>query len=961
MHKKSKLLFLVLICSIQIKAQDFSSMVDPMIGTGGAGHTYPGATVPFGMVQVSPDTRIDGSWEGCGGYHHSDSLLYGFSHTHLSGTGCPDYGDVLLLPFSGSSDAPLKKHARFSHANESASPGYYSVHLEDDDIDVQLTAGLRSGFHLYEFAAGKSVQVLLDLFHRDQLLDGSIRQVSTTSLEGYRRSEGWAKNQELYYCMEFDRPFTMLPATGDSTGKKRVVLVFEGSARTVRIKVGLSSVSEKNAWLNLRSDMPDWDFDKVRNSARASWNKELSKIKVNGATDVQSKIFYTALYHCMVVPNTFSDVNGEYRGRDGKIHKAVGYTHYSVFSLWDTFRAWHPLMTLIDRKRTSDYIKTFLAQYKEGGLLPVWELWSNETECMIGYHSIPVITDAWMNGIRDFDANLALEAMRKSAESRQRYGLGNYVDGGRLTMDDEHESVSKTLEYAYDDWCIAQFAKSIGNMKVYETYMRRSQSWKNLFDESTGFIRPVKNGGWLSPFDPYEVNNNFTEANAWQYTFFVPQDIPGLQAMLGGKDAFAEKLDDLFSADTKTTGREQADISGLIGQYAHGNEPSHNMAYLYDYADQPWKTQDKVRSIMDDFYKPAPDGLIGNEDCGQMSAWFVLSSLGFYPVTPGAGYFAIGTPLFPEVIVSLESGKNLTVRADEVSSKNRFITAMTVNGKVHDASFLSAEILRSGATIDFSMSDKSNKGRGLATYPHPTVDSNQCIIRVPMLIASGKTFNDTLLLTISSGSDSVFYTLDGTIPSISSKKYSGPVLLNQTSEVRAVAVRNGMKSSATSGKFHKLPHPDWKISISSEYTPQYSAGGPDGIINGVRGDKEWRKGDWQGYQGQDFEAVIDMGSEKEIKKFTAGFLQDTRAWIIMPQEAVFLVSTDGKDFKEIGRVSHSIDARDMESQVHDLVKEVPPIKVRYVKVRAVNFGDLPPWHLGAGYPAYIFIDEIMID
>lgn len=965
---KRQFLFLLTFASatVSLTAQDLTKYVDPFVGTGGAGHTYPGATAPFGMVQVSPDTRIDGSWEGCSGYHQSDSMLYGFSHTHLSGTGCPDYGDILLLPFSGPPVAGEKKAVRFRHATEKASPGYYAVKLEDDGIDVELTAGLRSGFHRYTFTAGKSKQVLLDLYHRDLLLDGRIRAISPTKIEGFRRSEAWAKDQWVYFCIEFDQPFKLLRAQ-DTRGpveplaEKRVVLVFEGDGSTVQAKVGLSSVSEANAWLNMKNDSPDWNFNAAVARVRAEWNKELSRIEVRGATDEQFKVFYTALYHCMVVPNVYSDVNGEYRGRDGKVHKAVGYTQYTVFSLWDTFRAWHPLMTLIDRKRTSDYIKTFLAQYEQGGLLPVWELSANETECMIGYHAIPVIVDAWMNGIRDFDPKLALTAMRKSAESRERYGLGAYIDGGRLTMDDEHESVSKTLEYAYDDWCIAQFARTIGDSAVYENYIRRSQSWKNLFDRNTGFIRPAKNGGWLQPFDPYEVNNNFTEANAWQYTFFVPQDIPGLQNMLGGKEAFAKKLDDLFSADTKTTGRQQADISGLIGQYAHGNEPSHNMAYLYDYAGQPWKAQEKLRQIMDDFYKASPDGLIGNEDCGQMSAWYVLSSLGFYAVTPGAGYYAIGTPLFPEAVVHLENGKDLVVRADEVSASGKYVQSLSWNGNYVGSAFIGTAKLMSGGNLSFTMKDRPNMGWGVAPFEHPSVRTEEEIVLVPFLLAPGKTFNDSMLVTITSNTDSIFYSIDGSEPTVNSLRYHAPVALTKTGTLRAVAVKNGNYSKMTRGDYYRLPHPDWKVTLVSTYTPQYSAGGPDGIINGVRGDEEWRKGEWQGYQGQDFEVVIDMGKEMSLQRFGAGFLQDTRAWILMPKDVAFFISTDNNNFTQVAKVDNTVSARDMNPQTHDLIREVPQVRARYVKVKATKFGDLPDWHLGAGYPAYIFIDELILE
>jgi hypothetical protein len=764
--------------------------------------------------------------------------------------------------------------------------------------------------------------------------------------------------------MEFDQPFNLIPAADTSMpqdpGKsKRVVLRFEDKVKSVQVKVGLSSVSEKNAWKNLEADITGWDFNTVRQQARDAWNKELGRIEIKGATAEQQKVFYTALYHCMVVPNTYSDVNGEYRGRDGKVHKANGYTHYTVFSLWDTFRAWHPLMTLIDRHRTLDYIKTFLSQYEQGGLLPVWELSSNETECMIGYHAIPVIVDAWMSGIRDFDSKLALKAMRKSAESRDRFGLGAYMDGGRLSMDDEHESVSKTLEYAYDDWCIARFAASIGDSAVYKTYTARSQSWKNLFDVQSGFIRPVKNGGWLEPFDPFEVNNNFTEANAWQYTFFVPQDIPGLMNRLGGKEGFAKKLDALFAADSRTTGREQVDISGLIGQYAHGNEPSHNMAYLYDYAGQPWKTQERVRQIMDDFYKPVPDGLIGNEDCGQMSAWYVISAMGIYEVTPGSGYFAMGTPFFPQLIVHLENGKQITINADKTSSVNNH--EVKVNGQPLNASFISRETLLNGAIMDFTMQATPDKNWGMASFTHPGVNPDEEIIRNPMILTTSLTFKDSLTVTVFSECDSVFYTTDGSLPLFNSTRYSGPFSISNSCTIRVIAYKNGKPSKMVHGIFNKLPHPDWTVKLTSEYSRQYSAGGPDGIINGVRGDLNWRKGEWQGYQGQDFDVLIDMGQSKELSKVAAGFLQDTRAWILMPREVTFSVSEDNVNYKVVATVINTVAENDMKTQMKEFSSAVSRARARYVKVHATNYGNLPSWHLGAGSPAYIFIDEITVE
>ena len=621
-YMKNKILFLltfisILFCS-SFKAQqlNYSDHVDPMIGTGGHGHTFPGATVPFGMVQLSPDTRVDGSWDGCSGYHYSDSIIYGFSHTHLSGTGCSDYGDIMIMPMMGQSSFDNKIYSsKFSHKNEKASVGYYAVKLDDDNIDVELTATTRVGVHKYIFNKDGKANIVIDLNHRDKLIYGEVRVVNDTVIEVMRESEAWAKDQIIYARIVFNKPMKMdeVKAEGGkmhwNTYKTAKGIVYNGNVlkinfssdikmgETLLVKVAISPVSAEGAKKNMDAELPGWDFEKIKKDAKTLWNNELRKIEITSNDLDKLKVFYTALYHTMIQPNVAMDVDGMYRGRDNKIHKAEGFTYYSVFSLWDTFRAAHPLYTIIDQKRTADFVNTFLAQYEQGGRLPVWELASNETDCMIGYHSVSVIADAMVKGIKGFDYEKAFEASKHSA-MLDHLGLKAYKQNGFISMDDESESVSKTLEYAYDDWCIAQMALVLEKDSDYTYFMKRSQSWKNLYDPETGFMRPKKNGGWLSPFDPREVNNNYTEGNSWQYTFFVPQDIYGLISMMGGKEKFENKLDELFSTSSQTTGREQADITGLIGQYAHGNEPSHHMAYLYNFVSKPSKTQKYIHQIL---------------------------------------------------------------------------------------------------------------------------------------------------------------------------------------------------------------------------------------------------------------------------------------------------------------------------------------------------------------------------
>jgi len=633
-----------------------------MIGTGGHGHTYPGATVPFGMVQLSPDTRIDGSWDGCSGYHYDDSVIYGFSHTHLNGTGCTDYGDIMLMPTMGEHNfIPNEYGSKFSHSNEKATAGFYSVKLDKHNIDVRLTSSTRVGFHEYTFNNAGQANIVLDLNHRDKLLYGDVKIIDKKTIQILRRSEAWAKDQYVYAQIEFSVPLEISKSHSNEEisptffAGTELKLAFSKQVKKgekISVKVSLSPTSYEGAKLNM-SEINGWDFNKVKQEAEQLWDKQLAKIEITETDKDKLSIFYTALYHTMVQPNIAQDIDGKYRGRDNKVHNGEGFDYYSVFSLWDTFRGAHPLYTLIEKKRTADFINTFLKQYEQGGRLPVWELASNETDCMIGYHSVSVMADAMAKGITGFDYEEAFEAAKHSA-MLDHLGLDAYKKQGFISMDDEHESVSKTLEYAYDDWCIAQMAQILNKKEDYEYFMKRSQSWKNIFDWNTGFMRPKKNGGWDKPFDPREINNNFTEGNSWQYSFFVPQDIPGMIEAYGGNDKFEAKLDEMFNSESKTTGREQVDVTGLIGQYAHGNEPSHHMAYLYNYIGKPEKTTEKVHYILNNFYKNSPDGLIGNEDCGQMSAWYVLSSMGIYAVTPGETIWSTVKPNFEKIKVNFE-------------------------------------------------------------------------------------------------------------------------------------------------------------------------------------------------------------------------------------------------------------------------------------------------------------------
>ncbi|MDI1256878.1 MAG: GH92 family glycosyl hydrolase [Flavobacterium sp.] len=919
---------LLLFLSTAIFSQNYSKYVNPFIGTGGHGHTFPGATLPFGMVQLSPDTRIDGSWDGCSGYHYSDNVIYGFSHTHLNGIGVSDFGDIMLMPTMGEPNLDNKSYAStFSHTNEKASAGFYAVKLDKDNIDVALTASTRVGFHQYTFAKSGQANIILDLNHRDKLLMGNVRIIDDKTIEVLRESEAWARDQYVYARIEFSVPMTITKVNNNAFAPAKTTdKQFAGSLLAISfskqvkkgdkilIKVALSPTSFEGANLN-SSEIKDWDFEKVKKAAATAWNKELSKIEITCNDKDKNAVFYTALYHTMMQPNIAQDLDGKYRGRDNEIHTAEGFDYYSVFSLWDTFRAAHPLYTLIEKKRTSDFINTFIKQYEQGGRLPVWELASNETDCMIGYHSVSVIADAMAKGITGFDYEKAFEAAKHSA-MLDHLGLDAYKKNGFIAIDDEHESVSKTLEYAYDDWCIARMADLLHKDDDYKYFIARSQNWKNIFDWNAGFMRPKKNGGWEKPFDPREVSNNFTEGNSWQYSFFVPQDIPGMIKAYGGKEKFEAKLDEMFAAPSATTGREQVDITGLIGQYAHGNEPSHHMAYLYNFVGKPEKTTERVHFILDNFYKNAPDGLIGNEDCGQMSAWYVLSAMGIYAVTPGSGEWSKTSPYFDEVKVHFENKEKLTITKKGMKGYLKEVLA-----KAKEQSFMNLPI-------------------------------------VPVINAESKSFKDKMAIKFSSAlkATEIFYSVNES----KFRLFKDEVVLDKTSKVSFYSNDGYGKSSDTiSATFFKKPN-NYTIDIKSKYNRQYNAGGPDGLIDGIFGSENWRKGDWQGYQSQDFEATIDLQKEQKVSEISANFLQDSRAWILMPTKVEFYTSTDNLNFTLAKTIENTLDAHISDTKIVNFKAEINSINAKFIKVKAYNYGALPEWHQGFGGDAFIFIDEITI-
>ena len=723
-------------------AQHLIRYADPTVGTGGHGHTYPGATVPFGMVQLSPDNGTEG-WDWCSGYNYSDSFIAGFSHMHLSGTGCGDWCDISVMPNTTLiPDSASHFRVRFKHKNEEKWPGYYSVQL-NNGIKVALTATAHCGLHQYTFPAGSRPVLRFNLafaINYDSTTQTRIYQINDSTVIGYRYSTGWAKEQRVYFAARTSMPFRKLHIYNNANHQEigegdETADVYNGelefkdiSGMELFMKVGLSSVSTDKA-LQALQEIDGWEFVSVVKDASQKWEDEFTKIEVQSADDKLKRVFYSALYHTCMAPVLYSDADREYQNAKGEIKKMKTGQRYTVFSLWDTFRGLNPLFTLTQPERNTDILNSMLAFCDENGLLPVWDLSTYETNCMSGYHAVPVLADAVLKNTSGLDPERVYAAMKKSALQDVR-GTQDYIKYGYLPQDKGSYSVTITLEYAYDDWCIAQVAKKLGNDKDYELFMNRSQAYKKLFDKSTGFIRGKNSDGkWVVPFDPYmtstEGKSMYEEGNAWQYTFFVPHDVRGLAKEYGSYDKFIQKLDSLFTVSSNVKGESAPpDVSGLIGQYAHGNEPSHHIAYMYTFVGAPWKTQQKVRFIVDSMYHDAPDGYAGNEDCGQMSAWAVWSMMGLYPANPASGEYVFGSPMFDNVAIKLPGGKQFIIKTKNNAKDHPYIQSVTFNGKPYSKTYIDHATLLHGGTLEFVMGEMPNKKWGSDPKDWPSSVNN---------------------------------------------------------------------------------------------------------------------------------------------------------------------------------------------------------------------------------------------
>ncbi len=987
------LLLALAACTQEPKADfvtDAAQYVDPFIGTGGHGHTFPGATVPFGMVQFSPDTRMN-DWDGCSGYHTSDNTILGFSTTHLSGTGCSDYGDFRFMPFTGEvkfdkgeeDNTSTGYRSAFQHENEDAKAGYYAVLLDDYNTKVELTTGDRVGMMRCTFPQGADARLLLDMVEgvNDEFVyEANLKMEGLNAISGFRRTRDWAREQYLYFYAEFSKPlkdhtFINMPdslvVNADSTKVDQIkgeyvkaCFDFGGTDEPLVMRIALSAVDVEGAKNNLKAELAenDFDFDALKQKAYDKWNKELLRYEVSDPNESNKTVFYTALYHCMVAPNLFSDADGRYRAHDLQVYKSERPV-YTVFSLWDTFRSLHPLFSLMQRERTLDFINTFINKYETNPhhMLPIWELAANETYCMIGNHAIPVIADAYFAGIRDFDTEKALEAMVASQKDDFR-GMGAYMKYGYIPIEVEGEAVSKTLEYAYDDWCVARMAEAMGKQDIADEFYARAQAYKNIYNPENQFFQGRRNGGWSRPFDPAQVNFTLTEANSYQYGFFVPQDVNGHIDLMGGWNAYEAKLDALFNAPSNLTGREQPDITGLIGQYAHGNEPSHNTVYMYNFVGQPTKTQRYVKQVLDDFYTDRRDGYAGNEDCGQMSAWAVLSCMGFYPATPASGYYVLGVPRFERTRLTFENGKQFEVIAKNLNNKNCFVKSVKLNGQPLERSFITFEEVYNGGTLEFTMTDQSNST--WATQPEncPVVRTHgDNIVIVPTINAQSDTFFDSLMVSMSHPVEGVkiYYTMDGTDPRENGQLYEQPLCLKENATLCAAAEQDGRWSLPIDAQYY-LIDARHSVKLENKYNEQYEAGGLKALIDHQRGGENFRTGSWQGYYGVDLIATVDLGQSKKINRLAGSFLQEIYSWIWMPTEVEYFVSDDGKSFRSVGKVKNTVPT-DADGAFVQEMEVRPRTNARYVKMVAKTIGTCPEGHVGAGQKAWIFCDELVIE
>lgn len=920
------------------------SKVNVFQGTGGHGHTHPAATAPFGLVQAGPDTRTEG-WDACSGYHYDDDTLLGFSQTHLSGTGIADLNDFLFQPFQSK---PRKGKYPFRHQDEYAYPGYYSVKIPFHRMKVDIVATPRGAIYQINYTKSKKSFLLIDLMHRDGVNYSSVTKVNDTTLVLERLSTSWAKNQHAYLYVVFSQKIKDIHIQWKAKNIASGVLIKFAPTKTYYIKVGYSGTDKEGAALNYEAELKPFCFEELKTLNLNVWEKELSAFNVYGKEN-EVRTFYSCLYHCFILPSVWSDVNGRFR-IDDRIYQDTGYVLYSLFSLWDTYRALHPLLVITHPHRTNDFISTFLSMYRHRKRLPVWELHGNETNCMIGAHSISVMTDAYVKGIGKGKGMDMLDAMTDEMFQRAK----TYSPSSFITADQGQESVSKTLEHGYDDWCVARMAERLtGPSPLQFFHDRRAVGYRSLFNPQRKFMQARRNGKFLEPFDPAEVNHHFTEANSWQYTFHAPYDISAFAEMMGGERALENALDSLFATDSKLNGRQQPDITGLIGQYAHGNEPSHHIAYLYHVLGKPDKGNKIIQEILKTQYDHSPNGFSGNEDCGQMSAWYVWSSIGLYPWCPGNPEYMLALPIFDSVFWHLPNGKELKIYKHHADS-GTFISSIKYQNHAFSSLAFPHLALAEGGTLTFTMGSQPmkwtnsfNKGNQMIGLQHSMA---------PWLDYSSHVFDDSLQIYIKGWYDedeNYFYRTNQSPWNFHPNK-NIPITIYKSD---TLTVRGQFSKHEVSGIFIQKPK-KWQLKIESPVHPEYTGGGKEALLDGLYGAEDFHAPGWQSYHGIDFDGELDLGDTITINAIGFHCLQNPGSWIWYPEKIEIFTSVDGIEYTKTSTWTN--DVSEHESAMGWL--EIPNLKgsVRYIRFKAINRKMCPQWHPGKGEKAHIFVDEIRI-
>lgn len=980
--------------------------VDPMIGTDGAGHTFPGATLPFGMVQLSPSNDFK-AWDWCSGYHYSDSILKGFAHTLISGAGLAALGDILLMPTTGkvqlnpgTDENPDSGYrSRFSHNQEVASPGYYSVLLHDYDVKVELTTTERVGVHRYTSVKGGLLNVIIDPTHHimEKVIQTEVEYLSETEMQGYKKSEGEGGERTVYFYARFSKPFTNYGIArnedinneakklkgGNIKGFAQISLLPE---EQLEVKVALSFVSYKGAKANYEAEGADKSFDDIYAKAVQKWTSQLNKIQVKGKSIEDKRTFYTAIYHSAISPNLISDVDGKY-WLEGKVYQSE-IPQYSNFSTWDTYRALNPLLTIVDQQNTADFVNSLASRHADAGVgLPVWECMGHDNVCMIGYNAVSPMVDAVLKDIKGIDNEKVYQAVRAAAMSLDKHspnydnnGMEEYIQLGYVPAE-LNCAVSKTTEQNYYDWCISQLASKMNMPDDAALFAQRSVGYINLYRPDKKFLySKYLTGEWremdLTVWD--DLIGNYVSGNMWGYSAYVPHDVNGLMNLMGGKQTFAEWLDAIFTDTTQIAGDTHVDISGFIGKYGHGDEPSQHMPYLYNYAGQPWKTQQYVRQVINNFYKDTPDGLINNDDLGQMSAWFVFSAMGFYPVCPGDLKYIIGSPLFEETTVNLENGKQFFIKAHNHPGKNKFVQSVTLNGKPFTKTFITHEQIMQGGEIVFEMGSKPNKSYGASNEDMPVSSvqikkTNNVLPEItfkPFDKDDSEVFEGSrqIELVCNTPNADIFYTLNGHTPTKRSKRYNQKISIDKASTLKAIAYADGLKPSFVyqrnyyAGRaFNELTEGYPKLMLENK--PE-KFGNSDGsmLFDQKIGTAQFNDSRWTGFNGNDMVATIDFGKDITINNVSLGFLSNTGVWIFPPSAISIYVSDDNINFKKVSYASLKFAQKKLEKPFLQRPEfSMKNTKARYVKVIAENYGVIPSWHAASGHRGFMFIDEILVN